>query len=172
MNKKTIISDQLYNWSDNESFRFSSWRADSAASGLSQAVATARTLYSAGFVDRTLQTLWQTGLQVCPGSRARAQVLSLGQPTRCTAPDGLCSGGVLSTGLRVPPQLSASTSTAGADLQPQSRAITAPNEVLSKHGAFSILAGSGYGRDARRQLSAKLVASQPSTTTSPSADRS
>jgi hypothetical protein len=57
-------------------------------------------------------------------------------------------------------------------LQPQSRVITAPNEVLSKHGAFSILAGSGYGRDARRQLSAKLVASQPSTTTSPSADRS
>src|SRR5271166_6161487 len=74
--------------------------------------------------------------------------------------------------LRVPPQLSASASTAGADLQPQSRFITAPNEVLSKHGAFSILAGSGYGRDARRQLSAKLVASQPSTTTSPSADRS
>ena len=172
MNKNTIGSDQLYNWSDNEPFRFPSCRADSATSGPGQATAPPRTVYSAGFVDRTLQTLWQTGLQVCPGSRARAQVLSLGQPTRCTAPDGLCSGGVLSTGLRVPPQLSASASTAGADLQPQSRAITAPNEVLSKHGAFSILAGSGYGRDARRQLSAKLVTSQPSTTTSPSPDRS
>jgi hypothetical protein len=57
-------------------------------------------------------------------------------------------------------------------LQPQSRVVTAPDEVLSlkhKHGAFSIPARSGYGRDARRQLFAKLVASQPSPTTSPSA---
>src|SRR3984893_12287382 len=172
MNKNRILSGQLYDWSDNEPFRFLSWRADPATPSSGQAAATARTVYSAGFVDRTLQTLWQTGLQVCPGPRARAQVLSIGQPTRRTTPNGLRAGGVLSTGLRVPPQLSASASTAGADLQPQSRVITAPNEVLSKHGAFSILAGSGYGRDARRQLSAKLVASQPSTTTSHSADRS
>jgi hypothetical protein len=172
MNKKTIISDQLYNWSDNELFRFPSWRADSATSGLSQATATARTLYSARFVDRTLQTLWQSGLQVRSGSRAWAQVLSIGQPTRCTASDGLCSGGVLSTGLRVPPQLSTSASIAGADLQPQSRVITSSDEVLSKHGVCSILAGFGYGRDARRKFSAKLAASQPSATTSPSAERS
>ena len=131
MNKNTIRSDHLYNWSDNEPFRFPC-RTDSATSGPAQAAATARTLYSAGFVDRTLQALWQTGLQVCPGSRAWPQVLSIGQPTRRTAPDGLCSGGVLSTGLRVPPQLSASASIAGADLQPQSRVITAPDEVLSK----------------------------------------
>jgi hypothetical protein len=174
MNKNTIRSDQLYNWSDNEPFRFPC-RTDSATSGPAQATATARTLYSAGFVDRTLQALWQTGLQVCPGSRAWPQVLSIGQPTRRSAPDGLCSGGVLSTGLRVPPQLPASASTAGADLQPQSRVVTAPDEVLSlkhKHGAFSIPARSGYGRDARRQLSAKLVASQPSPTKSRSAEPS
>src|SRR5208282_4461722 len=78
MNKNTIGSDQLYNWSDNEPFRFPSCRADSATSGPGQATAPPRTVYSAGFVDRTLQTLRQTGLQVCPGSRARAQVLSLG----------------------------------------------------------------------------------------------
>jgi hypothetical protein len=138
MNKKAIISDQLYNWSDNECFRFPSWRADSATPGLSQAAETARTLYSAGFVDRTLQTLWQTGLQVRLGSRARAQVLSIGQPTRHTATDGLCSGGVLSTGHRVPAQLSASPSTAGADLQPQSRVITAPDEVLNFKQAWSL----------------------------------
>ena len=138
MNKKKILSDQLYNWSDNEPFRFLSWRADPATSGPGQAAATARTVYSAGFVDRTLQTLWQTGLQVRSGSRARAQVLSVGQPTRRTTPDGLRAGGVLSTGLRVPPQLSASASTAGADLQPQSRVITAPNEVLSFKQTWSL----------------------------------
>ena len=138
MNKNTIISDQLYNWSDNEPFRFPSCRTDSATSGPGQAVAAPRTVYSAGFVDRTLQTLWQTRLQVRSGSRSRAQVLSIGQPTRRTTPDGLCSGGVLSTGLRVPPQLSASASTAGADLQPQSRVVTAPNEVLNFKQAWSL----------------------------------
>src|ERR1700740_296607 len=137
MNKNAIISDQLYNWSDNEPFRFPC-RADSATSGPAQAAASARTVYSAGFVDRTFQTLWQTGLQVCPGSRARPQVLSIGQPTRCTAPDGLCSGGVLSTGLRVPPQLSASASTAGADLQSQSRVVQAPDEVLNFKQRWSL----------------------------------
>ena len=172
MNKNTIISDQLYNWSENEPFQFPC-RADPATSGPAQASATARTLYSARFIDRTLQTLWQTGLQVCPGPRTRPQVLPIGQPTRRQAPDGLCSGGVLSTGHRVPPQLPASASTAGADLQPQPRVVTAPDEVLSKHGAFGgISARSGYGRDTRRQLSAKLVASRSSLTTSPSADPS
>src|SRR6266478_3936335 len=107
-------------------------------SGPGQAVAPARAVYSAGFVDRTLQALWQTGLQVCPGSRAWPQVLSVGQPTRRTAPDGLCSGGLLSTGLRVSPQLPASASTAGADLLPQSRVVTAPDEVLSLKQTWSL----------------------------------
>ena len=138
MNKNSLLSDQLYNWSDNEPFRFLFRRADPATPSSGQATATARTVYSAGFVDRTLQTLWQTGLQVCPGSRARTQVLSIGQPARRTAPNGLRAGGVLSTGLRVPPQLSASASTAGADLQPQSRVITAPNEVLSFKQPWSL----------------------------------
>src|SRR5713101_8191482 len=80
MNKNTIVSDQLYNWSDNEPFRFPC-RADPATSGPGQAATPARTVYSAGFVDRTLQALWQTRLQVCPGSRARPQLLSIGQPT-------------------------------------------------------------------------------------------
>ena len=80
MSKNTIISDQLYNWSDNEPFRFPC-RADPATSGPAQAAAPARAVYSAGFVDRTLQALRQTGLQVCPGSRAWPQVLlSVSQP--------------------------------------------------------------------------------------------
>lgn len=138
MNKNRILSDQLYNWSDDEPFRFASCRADPATSGSGQAAARARTLYSAGFVDRTLQTLWQTGVQVCSGSRARAQILSFGQSARRSTPNGLRAGRVLSTGLRVPPKLSASASTAGADLQPQSRVITAPNKVLSFKQTWSL----------------------------------
>ena len=173
MSKETIISDQLYNWSENEPFR-SSCHPAPATSGPGQAAAPARTLYSARFVDRTLQTLWQTGLQVRPRSWARPQVLFIGQSAWHSAADGLRPGGVRSTGLRVPPQLSTSASTTRADLQRKSRVIAAPGEVLtfSEHGAFSTPARFGYGRQARRQFSPKLVASRPGPRTSSSAELS
>ena len=170
MSKKTILSDQLYNWSENEPFR-SSCHPAPATSGPGQAAAPARTLYSAGFLDRTLQTLWQTGLQVRPRSWAWAQVLFIGQPARHSAADGLRPGGVRSTGLQLPPQLSTSASTAGADLQRKSRVTAASGKILtlSEHGAFSTPARFGYGRQARRQFSPKLVTSRPGPRTSSSA---
>src|SRR5580700_4502008 len=113
MNKNTIISDQLYNWSENEPFRFPC-RADPATQGSGRAAPPARTVHSAGLVDRTLQTLWQTGLQVCPGSRSRAQVLSVGQSARRSTSNGLRAARVLSAGLRLSAQLPASASIAGA----------------------------------------------------------
>src|ERR1700730_16130145 len=137
MNKNAIVSDQLYNWSDNEPFRFPC-RTAPATPGPGQAAAPARTVYSAGFVDRTLQTLWQTRLQVRPGSRSWPQVLSVGQPARRSTPDGLRAGRVLWTGLRLSAQLPASAPTAGADLQPQSRVATAPDEVLSRKQTWSL----------------------------------
>jgi hypothetical protein len=141
---------------------------------LVQATAPARALHSAGFIDRTLQTLWQTRLQVCSRSRARPQVLSIGQPAWHSAADGLRPGRIRSTGLRVPPELSTSASTAGADLQRKSRITAASGEILtlSEHGAFGTPARFGHGREARRQFSPKLVASRRAPTTSSSADPS
>lgn len=173
MNKIRILSDQLYNWSEIEPFRFHCHTAP-ATPNSGQATASARALHSPRFVDRTLQTLWQTGLQVRPRSWAWPQVLFVGQPAWRSAPDGLRPGGVRSTGLQVPPQLSTSASTAGADLQRKSRVIAAPGEVLtfSEHGAFGTPARFGYGREARRQFSPKLVASRPGPKTSSSAELS
>ena len=171
MNNNAIVSDQLYNWSDNEQLRSHSCTAP-ATPGFDQATRAARTLYSAGFLDRTLQTLWQTGLQVRPRPRSRPQILFVGQPARCPPRDGLRPGRVLSTSFQVPAQLSASASTARADLQPQSRVVAASGEVLtlSEHGALSTIPPrSGYGRDARCQLSAKLVTSRHGSRTSSSA---
>jgi hypothetical protein len=162
MNESTIISDQLYNWSENEPSRFRCCAAPTTSSS-GQATGPARTVHSPRILDLTLQTLWQSWLQVCPGSRSWAQVLFVDQPARRSAADGLRANGVHSTGLRVPPQLPASASTAGADLQPQSRVITAPGEVLTfnEHGAFGTRRTRfGYGRDSRRQLFAKLAKSQ------------
>src|ERR1700752_1293979 len=149
MNERALISDQFYNWSDNEQFRFHSHAAP-ATPGFGQATRAARTLHSPRFVDRTLQTLWQARLQVRPGPRSWPQVLFVGQPARRPARDGLRPGGVLPTSCRIPPQLSASASAPRTDLQPQSRVITAPGEVLtlSEHGAFGTTPPrSGYGRD-------------------------
>ena len=173
MKESELISDQLYNWSDNEPFR-SPCRTAPATPGSGQATAPARTLYSARFVDRTLQTLWQARLQVWPGPRSRSQVLFVGQPARHATRDGLRASAVRSTGLRVRPQLPASASAAGANLQRKSRVIAAPGEVLtfSEHGAFGSPARFGYGREARRQFSPKLVASRPGPRTSSSAELS
>ena len=173
MSKHAIISDQLYNWSDNEPFR-SSCRTAPATSGSGQATASARALHSAGFIDRTLQTLWQTRLQVCSRSRPRPQVLFIGQPAWHSAADGLRPSGIRSTGLRVSPELSTSASTAGADLQRKSRVTAASGEILtlSEHGAFGTPARFGHGREARRQFSPKLVASRPGPRSSSSADPS
>ena len=43
-----------------------------------------------GFAHRALQALWEAGLQVCPRTWARTQVLPLGEPLRGTAPHGVC----------------------------------------------------------------------------------
>ena len=162
MTENALISDQFYNWSDNEQFRFHS-RTAPATPGFDQAAGAARTLHSPRFLDRTLQTLWQTRLQVRPRPGSWSQILFVDQPARCSPRDGLRPGGLLSTSFLIPPQLSASASAARTDLQPQSRVITAPGEVLtlSEHGALGTTPPrSRYGRDARRQLSAKLVASR------------
>jgi hypothetical protein len=170
MDESRIISDQLYNWSDHEPSRFCCCVASTTPS-TGQATGPARTVHSPWIVDRTLQTLRQSWLQVCPGSRSWAQVLFVDQSARRSTADGLLANAVHSTGLRVPPQLPASASTAGADLQSQSRVITAPGEVLTfnEHGVFSPRRTRfGYGRDSRRQLSAKLAKSQRSASRTPS----
>ena len=117
---------------------------------------------------------WQTRLQVCSGPRARPQVLFIGQPAWHSAADGLRPGGIRSTGLRVPPELPTSASTAGADLQRKSRVTAASGEILtlSEHGASGTPARFGHGREARRQFSPKLVASRPGPRTSSSAEPS
>jgi Family of unknown function (DUF6788) len=103
------------------------------------------------------------GCKCAQGPGHGPKILFVGQPARRPPRDGLRPGGALSTSLRVPPQLPASASAPRTDLQPQSRVITASGEVLTlnEHGAFGTTPPrSRYGRDARRQLSAKLVASR------------
>ena len=96
----------------------------------------------------------------------------IGQPGWHSAADGLRPSGIRSTGLRVPPELSTSASTAGADLQRKSRVTAASGKILtlSEHGAFGTPARFGHGREARRQFSPKLVASRPGPRSSSSAD--
>jgi hypothetical protein len=169
MKESRVISDQLYNWSDNEPSRFCGCVTQTTSS-TGQTTGSTRTVHPPWVLDRTLQTLRQSWLQVCSGSRSWTQILFINQPARHSTADGLRANGAHSTGQRVPPQLPASASTAGADLQPKSRVTTAPGEVLTfnQHGAFGIRRTRfRYGRDSRRQLSAKLAKSQqPSSRTS------
>src|SRR5688572_3917633 len=160
MPSSTIHSDQLYNWSANERFPC---RIAPSASNPGHATGPAPTSDSSRLVDRALQALRPSWLQVSNGAGTRAQVLLIcqpgGQPTR----DGLRPRRIFPTGLRLPAELPESTADAGADLQYQPRVVTAPNQVLTRnaHGAFLLLpARSRFGWEPRRQFFAELVASQ------------
>ena len=78
---------------------------------------------------RALQTLWQTQMQMCSGTRTRSQVLPLRQPTGSNAGDGLCSAGGSRLGRSIPRKLSFSPRDSRSDLQYQSR--TAPSQGAS-----------------------------------------
>ena len=114
------------------------------------------------------------GCKCAQGPGHGPQVLFIGQPAWHSTADGLRPSGIRSPGLRVPPELSTSASTAGADLQRKSPVIAASGEILtvSGHGAFGTPARFGHGREARRQFSPKLVASRPGPRTSSSAEPS
>ena len=98
-----LISDQLFTWSDFNERAFDQSAQTQAQTAAAQTACTGCS--AARFPDRTLQTLWQTRLQVCQWSGTWAEVLSVGQPNRCTFGDGLRSTVHAGPGNAVPCQL-------------------------------------------------------------------
>lgn len=82
-----LSSGQLNTWSDHYARAFDHSTQASAQATAAQ-VPTAG-YCSARFADRTLQTLWQTKLQVCYWPGTRSEALLVGQPHRGTPCHGL-----------------------------------------------------------------------------------
>lgn len=128
MSRKCFMSDHYDNWSDNGSKdSFSAAQTAPTAHPVTPAgVALAR------FAHRALQALWKAGMQVFEGAWTWTQVLPFSQPKRGSAPDGLCTSGLLRSGPRVVVQLPPSTPDSGRDLSDQPRAVAPSRTALRR----------------------------------------
>jgi hypothetical protein len=122
-----ILSDQYDNWSD----IFAETIAPISPEPTQKPPAPTAALVcpAAWLTHRALQTLRQTRMQMCSGTRPRSQVLPLHQPAGSNAGYGLCSTGGSRHSRSIPRQLSFCPRDSRPDLQHQSR--TAPSQGAS-----------------------------------------
>ena len=125
--KSNLLSDQYGYWSDIFTETIAP-RSPEPPKG-PPAPAAALGCHPSRFAHRALQTLRQTRMQMCSGTRTRSQVLPLHQPAGSNAGDGLCSAGGPRLGRSIPRELSFSPRASRQDLQHQSR--TAPSQGAS-----------------------------------------
>lgn len=129
MMKGGVISDQLFNWSDNNEGTFDCI-SEEATKGACEATAIA-TRHSAGISHRAVQTVWQARLQVCAGSWPWSQALLVGERCRQHAEDGLCSCRLQGSSGRASQQLLSSPGDPGRDLRDQLRAVASPSKAIA-----------------------------------------
>lgn len=135
MAKLGARSDQFYTWSANHAGRI-----HCNASAAARIAVTGTTTFrrgAPGLAYRTLQALWQTGLQMCPRPWAWPQVLSFGESSERAAGNGVCAPGRSCAGCRISGQLPPYSPHPRRALRHQSRALAPPRGVLSD----------GHGRD-------------------------
>jgi hypothetical protein len=139
-----LISDQLYNWSDEYSQRDCLRPSQTTQRSCAPSAPTA--IDPARFPHRAIQAVRQTGVQMRRGSGTWSQVLPLGKLSRPAAADGLRAAGERRAGRGVSGQFSAGTRDPGADLRDQPRTATPPRGALRWR----------HERIADRQLSTEL----------------
>ena len=122
-----ILSDQYDNWSDILTEAITPISPEPTQKP--PAPTTALVCATAWLTHRALQTLRQTRMQMCSGTRPRSQVLPLHQPAGSNAGYGLCPTGGSRHGRSIPRELSFNPRDSRADLQHQSR--TAPSQGAS-----------------------------------------
>jgi hypothetical protein len=128
--KSKLLSDQYDNWSD----IFAETIAPIAPEPTQKPLATASTFVCATprLAHRALQTLWQTRMQMCSGTRPRPQVLPFHQPARNNAGHGLCSTEGSRHGRSIPRELSLGPRNPRSNLQHQSRTASSQGASIEK----------------------------------------
>ena len=160
----SLVSDQLYTWSDNHAERTHCRFAKTPPSSPAPAASAPRD--PARFPHRALQTMWQAGMQMRRRPRPRSQVLSVGELSRPAAANGLRPAGVLCSGGRVPRQLPPRPRDLGGHLRDQPRAAAPSGGALEdryERSAFRppCTDRSWVGRCAPRQYARKLARRRP-----------
>jgi len=161
MHAKERLSDQYYDWSD------TSYRKSPAARPATRDKAVGETVASlggslAGFADRALQALLQTGMQVRSRTGAWAEVLPFDQPGGSAAADGLRALRVPATGAAVCKELSAGSRNTETDLRGKPRVAATTETTVERlgecHGNNDAgeLVPTGYGHRSGRQHAPEL----------------
>lgn len=133
-----MVSDQLYNWSDEEQDRILSAKETSPAR-CPGGTARSRTPWLS---HRAVQTVRKTGLPLCKRTRTRPEVLPVDQPIRSTTRDALCPTRLAGASRAVPERLSEGSRDSERDHEHQPRALEAARALLERGPA-------AYGRRAR-----------------------
>jgi len=164
MNRPGILSDQLFTWSARHDKKahvcFEKAPPSPAAQTSLSGSHPSRLSY------RTLQALWQAGLQMRQGPRSRSQVLPVRKLSPFAPANGLCATGVSRSDQEVSGQLSACQRGLRGDLRDQSRTTAPARGALSNHDERNLFLAhrthrSGIGRGPSRQY-ARGLAGRPS----------
>jgi len=155
-----IWSDQSFRWSasyEEEILR----RPAKAPPGSTRQTASPR-CHPSRFSHRTLQALWQAGLQMCPGPRSWPQVLFVRKLPEIAAANGLCSTEPSCADQETSRQLSTRSRSLRADLRDQPRAAAPPRGALRTHDEHRFFRAhradrSPISKHHRRQYARELV---------------
>jgi len=131
-------SDQYYDWSDRQHRK----RVHTRLAATEKAACGSIPVSGLGidrFVDRTLQALRKTWVQVCSGPGAWTEVLPFGQSIRLDPAHGLCSLRVSSTGSGVCRELSPDSRYTQANqcYQPRTVATAATVDLLCERNSHN-----------------------------------
>lgn len=136
MNQFELLSDQLFKWSENHANSLDHRAQTSAQATAAQTPAVGWRF--AWLVDRALQALRQTGLQVRQWSGTWTEVLLVGESYRCSTDDELRSAGHSAASLAIPCQLPRNPRHTRSALRDQPRVAAPPGTVLGAGGEREI----------------------------------
>ena len=126
----SLRSDQFLAWSDEYTERISC-RAAKTPRGSRASTAPAQ-IDSARLAHRTIQAMWQAGVQMRRWTRTWPQVLSVGKLSGPAAANGLCAAGCLWRNGRVSGQLSSKPRDSGSNLRDQPRVVAPSRGALKR----------------------------------------
>src|SRR5713226_7350195 len=148
MNNLHLLSDHVYDWSDN------SIRKVIICVAKAQAIVAAQTSAigcgTARLVDRALQALRQAGLQMCRRSWPWPEVLPVSELSRRATADGLRATGKSGGHARTRRQLPRGAHVARGGLRDQPRTFAAPRGALRTGGERNLAAAHPTDRRCRR----------------------
>jgi hypothetical protein len=126
----SLLSDQSITWSD-ENTKGIRCRAAKTPRRSCASTAPAQ-IDSARLAHRTIQAMWQAGVQMRQWTWTRPQVLSVGKLSGPAAANGLCAAGCLWRNGRVSGQLSSKPRDSRSNLRDQPRVVAPSRGALKR----------------------------------------